>query len=89
MSGWIEFDKQRPAEVGVEVWAWVVGIGPHPSILDPGEIVDIPVTPKAKVCKTYRSSRDGIRINCAGCERVTHWMPYHVPTAPDVEEKPE
>jgi len=86
MRGWINYDEERPPCVGVEVWAWVVGYGPQASMLEPTCIVDVKVTPHAKVCRTYRSLGDGIRINCGGAERVTHWMPYVVPGPPEATE---
>lgn len=83
---WRDFDKERPAEEGIQVWAHTVGLGPHPSILEPSVILDFSNdSARVQVLKTYRSLDGTIRINCSAAQRVTHWMPYHVPAPPEVK----
>ena len=83
---WIRFDEQRPPCADVKVWAYTVGHGPMPCLLEPGTTVDFShLKPQVEVLKTYKSADDTIRINCSVARMVTHWMPYYEPSPPSAE----
>ena len=72
-GGWVACSERLPDAEAVEVWAWVV---PRHR--------ELPFTPCAIRCKTYRHPIKGIRINCAAGHLPTHWQPYidNTPTPP-------